>query len=112
MNSPLNLAVLRILNGDFRCSNVAVQMGWATQETVNKELELIRNYREWLKTQTDRKLIEAYDYWLSHFENQIKDAQRAINDGEHEKWQKQYVESREEFRGISELAATLPRMKV
>jgi hypothetical protein len=105
--ADIDLAVLHILNPQFTASDVGVEVGSVDRELVTKEFALIDKYRTWLKTQTDPRIIRAYEHWLDFFENNAKEADRAIT--ARQKWAEDCLRRHEEYSRINKFSNTLPR---
>jgi hypothetical protein len=107
-DKDIDLAVLHILNPQFHCSNIAVEIGMASQGSIDHERALIAKYRTWLETQTDKALIKAYKHWFDHFEYNLEGAQKALDTHAREKWEASSRESMKKFNRVAELAKKLP----
>lgn len=104
----LRQAALHVLSPQFHASGVGVEIGSTTQDSINRELALIEKYKSWADTQ-ETDIRRAYYYWLDHFENQARSAQRAIDNGAREKWKAKSQKSRDEYERTSAFAKTIPR---
>jgi hypothetical protein len=107
--ADIDLAVLHILNPQFRANSVGVEIGSVNRELITKEFALIDKYRAWLKTQIDPCIISAYEHWLDFFENNAKEADRAITDGARQKWTEDCLRRHEEYSRIHKFSDSLPR---
>lgn len=101
-------AVLSILNPQFHCSDVGVEIGSCDASTVERERAIIRKYRTWLATQP-HQVVASYEHWLSHFEYQCDEAEKAIAKGARQKWLKQRDESIAKHDETLRRARTYPK---
>lgn len=107
-NNPYEAGVLIILYPQFHASDVGVELGYINQQTVNQELKRIVEIREWLKSQTDPKLVKAYNGWLDYYERQCHHAQKAIDNHAREKWVAECKQDMINYQRKTKFAATLP----
>jgi hypothetical protein len=61
----------------FHNSKTSVLTGRSTAETIEGDRTLLRETREWLKSQPDN-VVAAYEYWLKHYEEQCDEAAEAL----------------------------------
>lgn len=66
-------------------SRASVGLGYSEQKDVDDAMAVLAEFRGWLKTQGDSRVVRAYDRWLNIMERDCEDAQRAIDSGYREK---------------------------
>ena len=107
--AQLKDAVLHILHPRFKCSRLGVIFGTDSQKTIDYERNLITQCRTWLKEQQDKDLIQAYNYWLEYFENNLWEAQKALDTGEREKWERKRRNDGDDYDKKVKFAAIISR---
>ena len=105
--------VLDILYNKFHGNNeIGVCLGMDNERTIAADREVIAKYRAWLTSQPSN-IVNAYEYWLKHFENGCDEAESAIRnharEKQLEKWKQDDEKSKTKDSCIREVFKTFPK---
>lgn len=99
--------MLAVMPGGFTCNDVGVQLGIINQKTIDDENTRLHNLRLWLATQTDLAVVNAYNRWISFYEDGVRAAQHAIDTNARENWEHEIDKRRKEFDELKHRADEL-----